>query len=169
MPAVIESIHIMGNGYFYSPTLGKLSPKSVRRSLISFMEEDSDYSYRLVIGSDSQPNGKSTDFVTAIIVHKVGAGGRYFWKRIIEKKKMALKQRIFTEATLSLQTADEVVSLLKSDGVTPYDIEIHVDIGRNGKTRDMIAEIVGMIRGSGFAVKIKPDAYGASAIADRHA
>jgi len=33
----------------------------------------------------------------------------------------------------------------------------------------MISEVTGMVRGSGFEVKIKPDAYGASKVADRHA
>ena len=49
-----------------------------------------------------------------------------------------------------------------------YDIEIHVDIGNNGKTKNLISEIVGMVRSSGYTVKIKPDAFGASNVADRH-
>jgi len=32
----------------------------------------------------------------------------------------------------------------------------------------MIKEVVGMVRGSGYNAKTKPDAYGASAVADRH-
>ena len=32
----------------------------------------------------------------------------------------------------------------------------------------MLNEVVGMIRGSGFKVKIKPEAYGAQSVADRH-
>ena len=48
------------------------------------------------------------------------------------------------------------------------DVEIHVDIGQKGPTRELIAEVVGMIRGNGFNVKTKPDAFGASSVADRH-
>ena len=47
-------------------------------------------------------------------------------------------------------------------------LEIHVDVGTKGDTREMINEIVGMIRGSGYSVKTKPEAYGASNVADRH-
>ena len=41
-------------------------------------------------------------------------------------------------------------------------------MGKNGDARDMINEIVGMIRGNGFECKTKPDAFGASKVADRH-
>jgi len=104
----------------------------------------------------------------AIVIHRVGAGGIYFWKRIIEKKQYVLRARIYQEATYSLTTAEEFLELLKRDGISKYDVEIHVDIGKFGQTREMINEIVGMVRGSGFAVKIKPDAFGASKVADQY-
>ncbi len=50
-----------------------------------------------------------------------------------------------------------------------YDLEIHIDVGEHGRTRELIDEVVGYIRGSGFAVKTKPDAYAASSVADKHA
>jgi predicted RNase H-related nuclease YkuK (DUF458 family) len=75
---------------------------------------------------------------------------------------------MYQEAAYSLTAAEEFVSLFKNDGITKYDIEIHVDIGLKGETREMIGEIVGMIRGSGFAVKTKPDSFGASKVADRY-
>ena len=46
------------------------------------------------------------------------------------------------------------------------NLEIHTDIGQVGETREMIKEIVGMVRGNGFEVKIKPEAFGASSVAD---
>ena len=49
-----------------------------------------------------------------------------------------------------------------------YQLEIHVDVGNAGKTNQIIKEVVGMVTGSGYAVKTKPDAYGASAVADKH-
>jgi predicted RNase H-related nuclease YkuK (DUF458 family) len=75
---------------------------------------------------------------------------------------------MYEEATMSLATAEDVVTLLKNDGITKYDIEIHVDIGSVGKTREMINEIVGMVRGSGYAVRMKPESYAASKVADRY-
>jgi len=60
---------------------------NLRQKALEFIEEKPDYQYRLVVGTDSQPkNGHGVDFVTAIVVHRVGYGGIYFWKRIIDKK-----------------------------------------------------------------------------------
>jgi hypothetical protein len=157
------------NGHFYSQTYGECDLPELRNRVLAYLSAEPDYSYRLVIGTDSQAkNSRATDFVVAIIVHRVGCGGIYFWKRIVEDKQYVLRQRIYQEATYSLQVADEFLTLLKNDGISKYDVEIHVDIGKFGETRKMIAEIVGMVRGSGFAVKTKPDSYAASKVADRH-
>ncbi|KKS46872.1 hypothetical protein A3J20_06905 [Candidatus Gottesmanbacteria bacterium RIFCSPLOWO2_02_FULL_42_29] len=163
-----------GNGIyqqnnFYSPTYGSMTLTHLRRKALDFMEQEPGYRYNLIIGTDSQPkNGHGVDFVTAVVIHRVGFGGIYFWKRIIDGKKYVLKTRIYQEAALSLTCAQEILEVLKNDGYTKYDIEIHVDIGSNGETKEMINEVVGMIRGSGFPVKTKPLSYGASKVADRH-
>lgn len=154
---------------FNSPTFGSLTLEEVRKKILQFMASQPENKYQLVIGSDSQPkNGHGCDFVTAIVVHRLGLGGIYFWKRIVETKSLVLRTRIYQEATLSLTTAEEFLKVFKKDGITKYDVEIHVDIGKFGETREMISEVVGMIRGSGFIVKIKPESYGASKVADRH-
>jgi predicted RNase H-related nuclease YkuK (DUF458 family) len=49
-----------------------------------------------------------------------------------------------------------------------YNLEIHVDVGEHGATREMIKEVVGMVTGNGFVAKTKPDAYAASYVADKH-
>ena len=157
------------NGHFHSQTYGTCDLPTLRRHLLSYLAAEPDYTYRLVIGTDSQTkNSHATDFVVAFIVHRVGAGGIYFWKRMAEEKQYVLKQRMYQEAFYSLQAAEEFLTLLKKDGINKYDIEIHVDIGQIGETRDMIAEIVGMVRGSGYRVKTKPDSYAASKVADRY-
>lgn len=154
---------------FNSTTYGELSMEDVRSKILEFMGKEPDYVYRLVIGSDSQPkNGSGIDFITAIVVHRVGVGAVYFWRRIVKPNHMVLRDRIYEEATMSLTTAEEFLETMKKDGITKYDVEIHVDIGSIGQTRELITEVVGMIRGSGFTVKVKPDSYAASKVADRH-
>lgn len=154
---------------FQSPTHGTLELPEVRKKILAFLETDPEQKYQLVVGTDSQPhNGAGVDFVTAIVVHRLGYGGIYFWKRLVNKKHYVLRQRMYEEATLSLDMAETVLALLHKDGITKYDVEIHVDIGKVGDTREMINEIVGMIRGSGYAVKMKPDSYAASKVADRY-
>lgn len=154
---------------FTSPTYGSLTLDQVKQKIISYMQEDNQARYRLVIGTDSQPkNGHGVDFVTALVVQRIGSGGIYFWKRNVVNKHYVLRQRIYEEASRSLVAATEFVRVFNPVIQADYGIEIHVDIGNVGETRNMIAEVVGMIRGSGFIVKTKPESYGASKVADRH-
>lgn len=153
---------------FQSPTYGPLSFLQVRKKVLAFMDVDSEAKYQLVIGTDSQAKNDQTDFVIAIVVHRLGRGGIYFWQRRIEKKTYVLRQRIYQEATMSLEMAEEFLKITQNDGITRFDVEIHVDIGKFGKTREMINELTGMVRGSGFRCQIKPESYGASKVADRY-
>lgn len=154
---------------FQSPTFGALELPQIRERILQFLAKDPERKYQLVVGTDSQPhNGEGVDFVTAIVIHRIGVGGIYFWKRTVNKKHYVLRQRMYEEATMSLDMAETVLTLLHKDGITKYDVEIHVDIGQYGDTREMIQEIVGMIRGSGYRVKTKPESYAASKVADRY-
>lgn len=126
--------------------------------------------YRLIIGTDSLAGRKQrVEFVTAIVIHRIGAGGRYFWQKTIHSPVVTLRERMYHEALLSIRLAqllveEKALQTLLSLG----ELEIHVDIGRQGPTREMIQEIVGMVTAHGFAVRIKPDAFAASKVADRH-
>ncbi len=154
---------------FQSPTYGSLELPQIRERILAFLASEPEREYQIVVGTDSQPhNGTGVDFVTAIVIRRVGSGGIYFWKRIVNKKHYVLRQRMYEEATMSLAMAETVLALLHKDGITKYDVEIHVDIGKFGDTREMITEIVGMIRGSGYNVKTKPESYAASKVADRY-
>ena len=64
--------------------------------------------------------------------------------------------------------ASRLTALLADSGHNELNIEIHLDVGRIGETKDLIREVVGMITGSGFEARIKPDSYGASKVADRY-
>lgn len=153
---------------FNSQTYGPLDFNGVIKTITEYMEEEPDHKYRVVIGTDSQVhNRKETDFVSALIVHRIGSGGIYFWRREKVNHPQSLRERIYEEASRSMSLAQEFLKSFEAQ-VLQYDLEIHVDVGRLGETRAMISEVVGMIRGSGFKVKIKPEAYGAATVADRH-
>ncbi len=159
-----------GNGtYYFSPTFGKINLDQLKKIVSSYMSKDRIGSYQIVVGSDSQKmNKNSYDFVSALIIHHIGSGGIYFWRRQVIKRTIPLKERIYQEAIMSMQTSENFINFFKLNGISKYDIQIHVDIGTKGETRDMINEVTGMIRSNGFSVKIKPESYGASKIADRH-
>jgi len=154
---------------YYSPTYGKVDLEHLKSIINRYMGQDKKASYEIIVGSDSQRiKNNGYDFVSALVVHKLGGGGIYFWKREMSGKKMSLKERIYQEAIMSLQTAESFVVFFKQNGISRYDVQIHVDIGKKGETRELITEVTGMIRGSGYQIKIKPDSYGASKVADRH-
>lgn len=155
---------------FHSPTHGKLTLPEAIQKITDFAHAKPDYRYRIIIGTDSQTRGsKAIEFVTALIVHRIGGGGVYFWKKFRREKPYSLREKIYEEAVASLEFANEFLHLLKgAPELLQFDLEIHVDIGKGGPTREMISEVVAMIQGNGYQVKTKPEAYGASKVADRH-
>jgi len=153
--------------YFTNPTRGRLSLQEVVKDIINFMEEEPSARYKLIIGTDSQTRSDMC-FVTAIIVHRVGTGGRYYYNRKITKLIRNLRQKIYTETSLSLDVVGKLKHELDKTQYKDMDVEIHVDIGQHGETRELIREVVGWVMGSGYKVKIKPNACGASKVADRY-
>ena len=162
------------NKDFISPSKGVLSVFEMLAEIKSYMEEDSEQVYCVVIGTDSQSkrsgnNGTEIDFVTAVVVHRIGSGARYFWRKDTQHRIYSLPEKIQTETIKSIQFAEEFVPLLRS-AITEavYELEIHIDVGPSGPTREMIKEVVGMVTGSGYTARTKPESYGASCVADRH-
>jgi predicted RNase H-related nuclease YkuK (DUF458 family) len=152
---------------FNSPTYGKLSFQGMFDRLVEYMSEDSDQHYHLIIGTDSLLSD-NTCFVTAVIVHRVGHGGRYFYRKMLNRKMESLRQRILFETSLSLETAGLLSAELARNGHSELPVEIHLDVGPNGDTKRIVREVVGMVTGSGYLAVVKPDAYGASKVADKH-
>lgn len=147
----------------------KFSVKQIVQEIVGFMALDLSCRYKITIGTDSeQAGGAQADFVTAVVIHRVGNGGRYFWRRIELNKFHTLRDRIIKEVIMSLEVAKEVLEELKKLEEIKFDFEIHADIGENGETKVMIQEVVGMIRAYNFEPKTKPESYAASNVADRH-
>ena len=152
---------------FVSPTRGKLSFRQMFEHLVGYMNEEPDQSYHLIIGTDSLLS-EQTCFVTAVVVHRLGHGGRYFYRKMFNRKMDSLRQRIFFETALSLETAGLISAELSPTGRSELPVEIHLDVGPNGDTKRVIREVVGMVTGSGYVAVTKPDAYGATKVADKH-
>ncbi len=155
-------------GDFFSPTSGQpLSLDAMLLKVAEYVREDAAYKYNLIIGTDSFLN-TSTLFVSAVIIHRVGHGGRYFYMKRRRKKITNLRQRMFYEATMSIELASVIKARLGDNGLNALPLEIHLDVGTGGSTRDIVKEVVGMVTGSGYPAVTKPDSYGASKVADRH-
>lgn len=157
--------------YLFTASNGlKIGPAQVVNYILDFMKVSSSHEYKITIGTDSEHLGdKRGDFVTAIVVHRIGNGGIYFYRRIIDDKKFyTLRDRMIREALISLEIAHAFLAETEKTKIPKFDFEIHVDIGANGATRTMLQELTGLIRANNFAVKTKPDSYAASKVADRH-
>ena len=157
---------------FNSPSKGAMNLSDVIGDIYGYMHESDRHNYEVIIGTDSQVYMR-TDFITAIVVRRVGAGGRYFWMRDQQNNYKTMRERIYTETMKSIDVAGvfskHLYSVLKNEEkFKNFNIEIHVDVGEVGPTREMIKEVVGMVRGNGYEVKIKPFSFGAFVVADHH-
>lgn len=152
---------------FISPTKGRLTFDQVFRDIVEYIHIDSESKYKLIVGTDSQLR-EEVCYVTAIIILRAGKGGRFYYVKEREKVKLSLKQRIYYETSKSLSVAAKLAEKLTVNGLADLDIEIHLDVGEQGQTKEIIREVVGMVVGSGFDARIKPDSYGASKVADKY-
>lgn len=158
-------------GQFYNPTKGSLSLEKTMEEMVSYMKEKSHLSYEVIVGCDSSAVSEPT-FPLVIVVLRKGEGGRFFLQKVRYskgKKFYNLHDRILQEVLLSCELALFLRENFKAEGLS-YDFEyIHADIGEHGKTKDMIKEVTGLIRGNGFEPVIKPLSFAASSVADRYA
>lgn len=152
---------------FISPSRGPLEFDEMYQDILLFMGNCPQGAFKLIIGSDSQVR-EETCFVTAVVIHHVGKGARYYYSKSYHRRITSLRQRIFYETALSLNVAGQLAERLSDDGLEDLDVEIHLDVGTNGETKELIREIVGMVTGNGFEAVIKPDSSGASKVADKY-
>ncbi|MEK9207235.1 MAG: ribonuclease H-like YkuK family protein, partial [Patescibacteria group bacterium] len=88
---------------FESITHGQLRVDLVIGIIKEFLEEFPNAEYSLVIGTDSHEITGSTfknrdiSLVTAILVHRRGFGGRYFWNKQRANNIHSLREKIYAE------------------------------------------------------------------------
>jgi hypothetical protein len=157
---------------FYNSTLKRqINFEDLIKEIISYIHQVAEAKYQITVGTDS-PGVKNPFFVTAITVLRVGNGGRYFWTKSERIKCPGLQERIYKETIKSITLLQELKSRLKDKLGEEFfwdnKISVHIDVGQNGSTRDLIDGVVGMVKGYGLEAVIKPDAFCACIVADRH-
>lgn len=143
---------------------------SLTDKIISFINEANDYEYRLSIGTDSMTH-QETKFCLAIVVHRVGNGGIYFYKKFAHPRVEDLRTKLYTETQLSVDAMELILNNLidKDENILDkLNLSIHLDIGKNGPTKELIKELEGWIKAIGYESEIKPDSYAASSVADMY-
>ena len=177
------SSEILNNGHFFSPSKGDLTLEQVIKEIFGYMQEKPDFQYEVIVGTDS-PSSDKPFFPIAIVILRQGAGGRFFLKKMhyaddflkrFKNTPTNWKQRILQEVYLSCELALSLRETLEKPayrqaGKMPkYIFEyIHADVGEVGKTKEMVKEVTGLIKSTGFEPKIKPFSFAATVVADRY-
>lgn len=169
------SSEILNNGYFFSPSKGNLTLNQVVGEIFGYMKEKPEFQYEIVVGTDS-PSSDKPFFPIAVVVLRTGAGGRFFLKKMHYDEKFLKrftnwKNRILQEVYLSCELALSLRELLEKEnklGLKYLFEYIHADVGEVGKTKEMVREVVGLIKSNGFEPKIKPFSFAATVVADRY-
>ena len=171
------SSEILINGHFFSPSKGNLSLEQVIKEIFGYMSESPEHHYEVVVGCDS-PSSDKPFFPIAIVVLRTGFGGRFFLKKMQYSdnflKRFAninWKNRILQEVYLSCELALSLRETLEKENKLglKYQFEyIHADVGEVGKTKEMVKEVVGLIKSTGFEPRIKPQSFAATVVADRY-
>ena len=122
------------------------------------------------IGTDSFFIKDRCIFSTAICLYGANnqKGGRYFFtKSSLNKKQFPeLSLRMIKEAESTISLANFII-----EKVPTAKLELHLDISpqeNNEGTSHLAKMLVGYVKGSGYECKIKPYAFAAASIADKH-
>ena len=148
-------------------SFNKISFDDILAKLLILQKEPN---HLIIIGSDSHYRKNYTVFATAITI--VNPSGKmhslYFYNKsiiTIKNKFGDLFYRLYQEMQESLSVANEIRNSLPN-----VNIEVHLDVSSSSKNKTYkfsngIKEIV---TSQGYPVKIKPNAWGATAVADKH-
>tara|TARA_Y100001963_G_C6702474_1_gene410169 strand:- start:294 stop:761 length:468 start_codon:yes stop_codon:yes gene_type:complete len=137
--------------------------------ILEIITKHSEQDGTVYIGSDSMLQKQKCVFCTAIcLLGDTKQSNRYFIRRTKSDAKefKTLLQRITSEVQKSIDMGLRLLELCPT-----IKIELHLDVSnsnkesRTGKFADML---VGYAKGSGFDCKIKPDAFAAYCVADKH-
>ena len=122
------------------------------------------------IGTDSFFIKDKCIFSTAICLYGADnqQGGRYFFtKSHLNKKQFPeLSLRMIKEAERTISLANYIIDIIPD-----AKLELHLDISpqeNNEGTSHLAKMLVGYVKGSGYECKIKPYAFAAASIADKH-
>lgn len=137
--------------------------------ILEIIENHSAQDGTVYIGSDSMIQKQKCIFCTAIcLLGDTNQSNRYFIRRTKSDTKefKTLLQRITMEVQNSIDMGMRLLELCPT-----IKIELHLDVSQSNKeskTSKFADMLVGYAKGSGFDCKIKPEAFAAYCVADKH-
>ena len=159
---------------YKSATYGNLKLNQVPEKILDYFNrmKHFDVPFKMTVGTDSQ-TFDTLKLVNVIAVTCEGHGGIFFYEITRLPRTNDVRQKLTTETNESLQVMMTLTEILEEDQYSELrkalSVAIHIDAGwnPNGKTKELIPELVGWIRACGYDAEVKPEAYVASTIADR--
>lgn len=139
---------------------------------------------KLITACDSQRRGSKITYVTVIIVLNTGFGGNAFYLKEIEdcseflykntnsraerllKVKALIQKRLWNETLKAVECAMAVDELVYNLGLKVSEVHADINTNKKFKSSELSKAIIGYIDACGFIPKVKPDAWGASGIAN---
>ncbi len=115
------------------------------------------------IGTDSLQTGRFTQFVTVVVVHTPGKGGRAAYCREVVPRIQELPRRLLRETWLSVEVGMLLAPVVKGE------LEVHIDASppeQKFESARYAQQLVGMVMSQGFRAVIKPNSWAASHAAD---
>ncbi|MFC4320366.1 ribonuclease H-like YkuK family protein [Litchfieldia salsa] len=163
---------------FYNISDNNMKIEDVIKRIKSFIQKDPSSQYVLSIGTDSQVHQEETRFITAVHLHRVGKGAWGCLRNFtLNRPIRSVREKISLETSFSQELAYmftntylmDIMDLLipYTDDGADLTLEVHLDIGKGGVTKDLITEMTGRITAMGLEAKIKPDSYTAFSYANR--
>jgi predicted RNase H-related nuclease YkuK (DUF458 family) len=141
-----------------------IEDKSIGDVVTVLKEAYSQGPHEVLVGTDSQQDRKSTQFVSVIVLLKPGKGGRAFYIKETVPRIRSLRERLMKEVLMSVQIGIELNEHIpETAGLT-----VHIDANPNVrfKSSEHVKELVSMVVGQGFKAVTKPDGWAAMHVAD---
>lgn len=132
-------------------------------SIQDFVREAARANQAVHIGTDSLQSGRSTQFVTVVVILTPRRGGRVAYVRASVRRIHSLRERLLSEVWRSVTLGLELSPLV------PGELTVHIDANPVVKHRSSayVQELVGLVVGQGFRAAIKPESWAATHCADR--
>jgi predicted RNase H-related nuclease YkuK (DUF458 family) len=116
------------------------------------------------IGTDSQQNGKFTQYVTVLVVVMKGKGARAWCTKERVPRIRSLRERLMKEVWTSVMLGMELNAHIPETAGLTIHIDANPDV--RFKSSEYVKELAAMVVSQGFEAKVKPEAWAASFTAD---
>ncbi|WP_373231117.1 ribonuclease H-like YkuK family protein [Cohnella sp.] len=168
---------------FQNVTENNMTLHQVLERIIRFMNQDPKCVYHFVIGTDSQVHRGHTQFVTGIVIHRLGRGAWACYRQVaLPRQLTSIREKLTLETSFSQRIAgyfNAFVVTRMEQLLVPYlyqgaMLEMYIDIDAGtkpdvNKTALYVQEMIDRVEAMDlYAPRVKPDAYAASCYANRY-